>query len=265
MKIIRILISGLLAFLIISCSTNPFTGRKQMTFLPESILLQMSLTNYQDFLSANKPVPKSDSNAKMVETVGKNIASSVEKFLKDNGSGDRIKEFDWVFNLVDETSPNAWCMPGGKVVVYSGILPYTKGEAGLATVLGHEIAHAVAKHGNERLSQQLLVTLGGMSLQYALKEKPEETKQLFMLAYGAGSTLGTLAYSRKHEAEADQMGMVFMAMAGYDPAKAIEFWETFAAAGGQEPPEFLSTHPSNATRIRKLKEFLPEAMKYYKK
>jgi len=265
MKTLRILIISLFSLLIVACSVNPFTGRKQMTFLPESILLQMSLTNYQEFLSANKPVPKTDANAKLVENVGKKIAGSVEKFLKDNGSEDRIKEFDWVFNLVNEPTPNAWCMPGGKVVVYSGILPYTKSEAGLATVLGHEIAHAVAKHGNERLSQQLVVTLGGMGLQYYLKEKPEETKQLFMLAYGAGSTLGTLAYSRKHESEADQMGMVFMAMAGYDPSKAIEFWETFAAAGGAEPPEFLSTHPSNSTRIRKLKEFLPEAMKYYKK
>ena len=236
-----------------------------MNLLPESILLDMSLTNYDTFLKENEVVSSSDPNSRMVSSVGKKISVSVEKFLNNNNEADRVKQFDWTFKLVKDNTPNAWCMPGGKVVVYNGILPYTLDEAGLATVMGHEIAHAVARHGNERLSQQLLVTLGGISLQYALKEKPEETQQLFLMAFGVGSTLGTLAYSREHEAEADKMGMVFMAMAGYDPTKAIEFWQRFSKAGGEAPPEFLSTHPSNTTRIRKLKAFLPEAMKYYKK
>jgi predicted Zn-dependent protease len=248
----------------IACSTVPITGRKQMKLLPESILLNMSLTNYNDFLAQNNPVPKTDANAKLVEQAGVKISRAVTKFLRDNDESSRIKDFAWNFELVNDPTPNAWCMPGGKVVVYSGILPYTKDELGLATVMGHEIAHAVARHGNERLSQQLAIAGLGMGLQYALKEKPEQTQQLFLLAYGAGSTLGTLAYSRKHETEADQMGMIFMAMAGYDPAKSIEFWERFSGHGGQEPPEFLSTHPSNSTRIRNLKKFLPEAMKYYK-
>lgn len=255
----------LLIFIMLACSTVPITGRKQMKLLPESMLLSMSVANYDTFLSENKPIPKTDSRAKMVEDVGVKISKSVKTFLGNYGESNRIKDFDWNFELVNDKTPNAWCMPGGKVVVYSGILPYTKNEVGLATVMGHEIAHAVARHGNERLSQQLVITLGGMSLQYALNEKPEETQQLFLMAYGVGSTLGSLAYSRQHETEADKMGMIFMAMAGYDPSKSIIFWERFSKAGGPEPPEFMSTHPSNATRIQNLKNFLPEAMKYYKK
>lgn len=265
MKTIKYFCLASLSVLLIACATVPLTGRKQMKLLPESLLLSMSLTSYNDFLAANKPVSKSDVNAKMIDRAGVKISQSVTKFLRENGESDRVKDFAWNFELVNDATPNAWCMPGGKVVVYSGILPYTKDETGLATVMGHEIAHAVASHGNERLSQQLAIAGLGMGLQYALKEKPEQTQQLFLLAYGAGSTLGTLAYSRQHETEADKMGMIFMAMAGYDPSKAIEFWERFSAGGGQTPPEFLSTHPSNATRIRNLKKFLPEAMKYYKK
>ncbi len=265
MRMIKYLCLGTLAFLLIACSTVPITGRKQIKLLPESILMEMSLANYNEFLSVNKPVSKSDAKARMVENAGQKIAKSVSNFLRDNDQKERIKDFAWNFELVKDPTPNAWCMPGGKVVVYDGILPYTENEAGLACVMGHEIAHAVARHGNERLSQQLLIALGGISLQVALQEKPEETKQLFLLAYGAGSTLGSLAYSRQHETEADKMGMIFMAMAGYDPSGAIEFWQRFSHAGGQEPPEFLSTHPSNSTRIKNLKKFLPEALKYYKK
>ncbi|MEA3446345.1 MAG: M48 family metallopeptidase [Bacteroidota bacterium] len=264
MKTIKYISILSLILLLVACSTVPFTGRKQIKLLPESILLSMSLANYNEFLSANKPLPKNNVDAKMVKQAGLKISRAVTNFFRNNDQKERIKDFDWTFELVNDPTANAWCMPGGKVVVFNGILPYTKNEDGLACVMGHEIAHAVARHGNERLSQQLLIALGGISLQVALKEKPEKTKQLFLLAYGAGSTLGSLAYSRQHETEADKLGMIFMAMAGYHPSKAIEFWERFSASGGQEPPEFLSTHPSNSTRIKNLKKFLPEAMKYYK-
>ena len=262
----RFIILLVIVTVINSCSTVPFTGRKQMNLLPESILLEMSFANYSEFLKTNVQVPMTDPNSLLVSRVGRNISVSVEKFLKDNKEEDRVKQFDWTFKLVRDNTPNAWCMPGGKVVVYEGILPYTMDEDGLATVMGHEIAHAVARHGNERMSQQLAIAGLGMGLQYALKEKPQQTTELFMMAYGIGSELGSLAYSRAHESEADKMGMVFMAMAGYDPTKAIEFWQRFSKANeGEEPPEFLSTHPSNASRIRDLKKFLPEAMTYYKR
>jgi predicted Zn-dependent protease len=247
-----------------NCSKVPLTGRRQVNFLPENVLLSMSLTNYRDFLKENPPVPKTDPTVQSIDRSGKKIAAAVEKFLKENNQSSRVKDFSWEFNMVNNSVPNAWCMPGGKVVVYSGILPYTDTEAGMACVLGHEIAHAVARHGNERLSQQLLVAFGAISLEIAMKEQPQKTKELFNLAYGAGSTLGTLAYSRSHESEADELGMIFMAMAGYNPAEAITFWERMAKAGSTQGPEFLSTHPSNSTRITKLKKFLPEAMKHYK-
>jgi predicted Zn-dependent protease len=155
-------------------------------------------------------------------------------------------------------------MPGGKVVVYSGILPYTQDPAGLAVVMGHEIAHAIARHGNERMSQAILIETGGLALAAAIDEKPEETKGLFMMAYGVGTSVGvSLPYSRAHETEADKLGLIFMAMAGYNPQAAIGFWQRMAQSGGQKPPEFLSTHPSDQTRISNLQAFMPEAMKYY--
>ncbi len=178
----------------------------------------------------------------------------------------RIDGFQWEFNLVDDDVPNAWCMPGGKVVVYTGLLPLTQNETGLAVVMGHEIAHAVARHGNERMSQELALQLGGVALSVAIEKKPEETKQLFYSAYGIGSELGiVLPYSRLHETEADKLGLIFMAMAGYNPEEAIPFWTRMSQSGGQKPPEILSTHPADETRIRNLKEFMPEAMKYYRK
>jgi predicted Zn-dependent protease len=178
----------------------------------------------------------------------------------------RIKGFEWEFNLVDDKAVNAWAMPGGKIVVYKGILPITKNDTGMAVVMGHEIAHIVAKHGNERMSQQLVVQMGGMALDVAMKEKPEQTRAIFQQAYGVTTQVGVmLPYSRKHEYEADKLGLVFMAMAGYNPESAIKFWEKMMAQGGAKPPEFLSTHPSDENRIAELKKYLPEAMKYYKK
>jgi len=248
-----------------SCSTVPLTGRQQFNMIPESQLVAMSMTNYSQFLSANK-ISTNRQKSEMLNRVGENIAIAVGEYLEQNGLSSRIQGYDWEFNLVDENVPNAWCMPGGKVVVYTGILPYTQTEAGLAVVMGHEIAHAIARHGNERMSQALLIETGGLALAAAVDSKPDETKGLYMMAYGVGTSVGiSLPYSRAHESEADKLGLIFMAMADYNPQEAVGFWGRMAQSGGQKPPEFLSTHPSNQTRIADLKAFLPEAMKYYKK
>ncbi len=247
-----------------SCSTVPLTGRQQLSLLPESQLVAMSMTSYDDFLREHN---LSDDRRKtdLVKRVGDNIAKAVIEYMGDNGMSSRIDNYEWEFNLVEEDVPNAWCMPGGKVVVYTGILPYTKTEAGLAVVMGHEIAHAVARHGNERMSQAMLIETGGLALAAAVDEKPEETKSLFMMAYGVGTSVGvSLPYSRAHETEADKLGLIFMAMADYDPTTAVEFWQRMSESGGRKPPEFLSTHPSDQTRITDLEAFLPKALQYYK-
>ena len=259
-----IIISFFSSYFLTSCSTVPLSGRQQLNLLPESQLVAMSLTSYNDFLRGNKL----SANRKQTETVkqvGNNIADAVEAFLNENGLSNRVAGYNWEFNLVEDDIPNAWCMPGGKVVVYSGILPITQTEAGLAVVMGHEIAHAIARHGNERMSQGLLIETGGLALATAIDEKPQETKALFMAAYGIGAQVGiSLPYSRSHETEADKLGLIFMAMAGYNPGEAVEFWKRMSQLGGQKPPEFLSTHPSDETRVQNLQAFLPEAMKYYK-
>lgn len=249
-----------------TCSVVPLTGRKQLNLLPESEMISMSLTSYGDFMKQN--VVSTDKNAsEMVKEVGSDIEKAVTKYFADNNLSSRLEGYKWEYNLVkNDSTPNAWCMPGGKVVVYSGILPYTQDKNGLAVVLSHEIAHAVARHGNERMSQSLLTQMGGMALSEALKQKPAETQELFNTAYGVGSQVGVLLpYSREHELEADKLGLIFMAMAGYDPQVAIPFWQRMSTIGGKKPPEFLSTHPADEKRIAKIKEAMPEAMKYYKK
>lgn len=259
----------LLVILVIanSCTRVPITGRSQMNLLPESDMMSMALTGYKDVLSKSKTLPDSDARTKLVKNVGAKISAAVNEFMQSHPKyADRVAGFTWEFNVIDEPTVNAWCMPGGKVVFYTGILPVTQDEAGLAVVMGHEIAHAIARHGNERMSQGMMVQLGGQALSIATSTKSELTQSLFMQSYGAVSTLGTLSYSRKHETEADKMGLVFMAMAGYDPNVAPSFWERMAAlGGGNKPSELLSTHPSDETRIKDLKAFMPEAMKYYKK
>ena len=260
-KHIIIVLLGILVFLG-ACSTVPFSDRQQLTLLPSSQMLSMSFTNYDQFLDEHPPV-KNTRDARQVKQVGNKIATAVEKYMRDNNMESRLEGFDWEFNLVAEDTPNAWCMPGGKVVVYKGILPYTQTEAGLATVMGHEIAHAIARHGNERMSQQLLVQAGGMALNAYLEKNEEESRELFMMAYGVGSAVGImLPYSRAHETEADKLGLIFMAMAGYNPEESVDFWTRMSQSGGQKPPEFLSTHPSDETRINNLKEFIPKARKY---
>ncbi|MDQ3049664.1 MAG: M48 family metallopeptidase [Bacteroidota bacterium] len=257
----------LLAIILTACSKVPLTNRKQMNLLPEKELIAMSLTSYNQFLSENPAAPASDADAKMVKDVGARIANSVMKYMQQNGYSDRLKDYKWEFNLVNSKEINAWCMPGGKVVVYSGLLPVTKDEAGLAFVMGHEIAHAVARHGNERMSQMVVAETGGLALNVALANKPAETRNLFMTAYGVGSTVAViLPYSRLHESEADKLGMIFMAMAGYDPAQAPAVWERMIKiSSGNKPPEILSTHPGDQRRISDIRKYVPTAMKYYKK
>jgi predicted Zn-dependent protease len=266
-RILNSLFSLLVAVIIFqACSIVPLTGRKQLNLMPESEMIAMSLTSYNTFMTENPP-SADKKNTNIVKEVGSDIAAAVVKYFADNNLSDRLTGYQWEFNLVkDDATPNAWCMPGGKVVVYSGLLPYTKDNNGLAVVISHEIAHAVARHGNERMSQEILAQFGSVALNEVIKEKPDETKAIFNSAYGLGAQYGVmLPYSRDHELEADRLGLIFMAMAGYNPETAIAFWERMGSIGGQKPPEFMSTHPSDATRIRKIKAALPEAMKYYRK
>jgi len=247
-----------------SCSTVPVTGRNQLSLIPASQLMSMSFAQYDEFLKENK-VSKDVKQTALIKRVGLKIQKAVEEYFKMKNISGHLKGYSWEYNLVENEQVNAWCMPGGKVVFYTGILPICKDEAGIATVMGHEIAHAIAEHGGERMSQGLLVQLGGMGLQVALENEPELTQQIAMTAFGIGSQLGVmLPFSRLHESEADHMGLIFMAMAGYNPNASVNFWQRMAAQGGETPPEFLSTHPSNETRINDLKKLIPEAMQYYK-
>lgn len=249
-----------------ACSTVPITNRKQMSLLPESDLISLSLTEYQSFLKKNPPLPASNAQAAMVREVGNNIKVSVTRYMTQHKMASRISGYKWEFNLVDDKTVNAWCMPGGKVVVYTGLLEVTQNKEALAVVMGHEIAHAVARHGNERMSQALLTQLGGVALSVALQNKSQETQALFQTAYGVGATIGLmLPYSRMHETEADKLGLIFAAMAGYDPREAPKFWQRMAAKGGGKPPQLLSSHPSDEKRVKDLNAFMPQALKYYQK
>ena len=255
----------LLIVLLFACQTVPITGRQQLNLVPSGTVLSMSNSEYRDFLSKHRIITNTP-DAQMVQKVGQNIRHSVELFFAQNNLSERLTGYQWEFHLVEDKSINAWCMPGGKVVVYTGILPVAKDDAGLAVVVGHEIAHAVAQHGDERMSQALLAQMGGAALATALSTKPKETSQLFMAAYGLGTQVGVLLpYSRLQESEADRLGLIFMAMAGYDPHTAIDFWKRMASKKeGASPPEFLSTHPADETRIRNIEKLIPEAMQYYR-
>lgn len=257
---------GLLVFFA-GCARNAITGRKQMQFFNESDIQSMAAQQYRQFLTENKVVNTTVSkDAEMVRRVGQRIAAAITLYYKEKGLGSELEGYQWEYNLVDSKEVNAWCMPGGKIVVYTGLLPITQNEAALAAVMGHEIAHALAKHGNERMSQSTMQQLGGVALSVAVANKTPEAQNLLLSAYGIGSTVGgTLPFSRKHELEADRLGIIYAALAGYNPQEAIALWERMAkASGGQRPPEMLSTHPAEATRIEKLKAMMPEAMKYYK-
>ena len=261
----RIIFFLFTALLLTGCALNLLTGRKQLNLVSESEMQLMAKDQYNAFLSENKVLNSASSReAASVDRVGARISKAITKYFETQGESSLLEGYKWEFNTIDSKEINAWCMPGGKVMVYTGLLPVTQNEAALAIVLGHEIAHSVARHGNERMSQAMVQQLGGMALEVALAQKPQETQNLFMTAYGIGSTVGAvLPWSRQQETEADQYGLIFSAIAGYDPREAIPFWQRMAAAGGGAPPEFLSTHPSDATRLRKLEQFMPEAMKYY--
>jgi predicted Zn-dependent protease len=263
----KILMVALVAAGLVSCSKNPITGRNQLTLFSESEIQTMASQEYQQFLAQNKVVSTSaNKDAEMVRRIGQRIASAVTSFYNSKGLSNELAGYQWEYNLVDSKEANAWCMPGGKIVVYTGLLPITQNEAALAVVMGHEVAHALAKHGNERMSQGMVQQLGGAALSVALANKPAETQSIFQSAYGLGTTYGAmLPFSRSNELEADKYGLYFCAMAGYNPQEAIPLWERMAAAsGGNRPPEFASTHPAEETRIKKLKEMMPEALKYYK-
>lgn len=227
----------------------------------------MATTEYRQFLSSNRIVsPSADRDAEMVRRIGQRLAAAVAEYYKTQNLGETLQGYNWEFNLVNDPAANAWAMPGGKVVVYTGLLKITQNEAALANVLGHEISHAIFQHGNERMSQGLAQQLGGAALSVALSNQPAATQNLFMQAYGIGSQVGVLLpFSRKHELEADRYGMRWSAMAGYNPREAIALWKRMQQnSNGGAPPEFLSTHPSEANRITQLEKFLPEALQYYR-
>jgi predicted Zn-dependent protease len=261
----NILLFLVVAGLLTGCLLNMVTGRKQLSLVSEPELQLMATNQYNAFLNENK-VLNSGKEAALVDRVGGRIANAITMYYTKKGDGAILDGYTWEFNTVDSKEVNAWCMPGGKVVVYTGILPVTQTENGLAIVMGHEIAHAVAKHGNERMSQAMVQQMGGMALQVALAQQPQQTQDLFMMSFGIGSQVGALLpWARQQETEADKFGLIFAAMAGYDPREAIPFWQRMAAVSGGSPPEFLSTHPSGETRIKRLNQFMPEALKHYNK
>lgn len=246
------------------CATVPIVGRRQLSLIPASQLSMMSKDSFAQILKDTK-LSADVEKAAMVERAGERIARATEQFLWETGQGGRVRDFDWEFKLFDDKdNVNAFALPGGKVGVYSGIFKVTGDEAGLAAVVGHEIAHVIANHGAERMSQYLLVSLGGLSLDMALKKKNVETRQWWLVAYGLGSTVGyVLPYSRLQEREADRIGLILMAKAGYDPNAAVSLWERMNAESQSRMPEFLSTHPAPESRIADIRARIPEAMQYY--
>jgi predicted Zn-dependent protease len=261
--IIKSKIVFLLLVLGVACSIVPFTGRKQFTVIPVDQMLSLSADSYSQVLKDTK-LSTNQRYVTSVRSVGQNLTAAVEKYMKQNGLESSIQGYQWQYNVLVSDELNAWCMPGGQIAFYEGIMPVCKDDNGVAVVMGHEIAHAVAQHGNERMSEQLVVQMGGVALSEALKTQKETTRQLAMLAFGVGSNLGVmLPFSRTHESEADELGLYFMAMAGYDPRTAPAFWERMQAQGSARMPEFLSTHPDPVNRIKDLQKRMPKALEYY--
>ena len=254
-----------LSFFLFSCASVPVTERRGLHLVPDSELTTMSYQEYNNVLKKSK-LSTDVAKVSMVRRVGQRIATASEELLVEKGHGDDIRNYNWEFNLIeDDKTVNAWCMPGGKVAVYTGLLPIAKDENGLAVVMGHEVAHAIAKHGNERMSQGLLAQFGAIGLSVALAGNPGVTSDIFMQAYGVGAQVGfLLPYSRIQESEADHIGLILMAKAGYDPRGAVVLWQRMNAKGGARPPEFLSTHPAPESRIRNIESLVPEAMQFYK-
>jgi predicted Zn-dependent protease len=254
-----------LLLLLSGCSEVAITGRKQFNLVPDSMMNSLAFQQYSEFLTQSK-LSKDYSKTQMVKRVGRRIQNAVEQYCAQNNISDRLQGYQWEVNLIEDDQLNAWAMPGGKMVVYTGLLKVTQSEAGLATVMGHEIAHVFAKHGAERMTQSLLVDLGGMALSEAISSNPAQTRNLFMRSYGVGTQVGVLLpFSRVHEIEADHLGLIFMAMAGYNPNEAVNFWQRMAVAKqGTGTIEILSTHPADSTRIKNLQNLVPRAMQYYR-
>jgi predicted Zn-dependent protease len=247
-----------MALLLSACASNPLTGQNTMALVDNNELFPMAFQQYEQFLAEHKVV-SGTAEARLVERVGGNIRQAAERWLAAEGHSDYLKDYQWEYHLVDSDEVNAWCMPGGKIVVYSGILPITQTEDGLATVMGHEVAHALLNHGQQRMSSGVLQELGALGVSVLVSGSSSETQALTMVAFGVGTELfGTLPFSRKHESEADHYGLLLMAIAGYDPEESVPFWERMSAKGSGTP-EFLSTHPSDATRIRQLRGWISEA------
>jgi predicted Zn-dependent protease len=269
----KFMITGIVACLLTvsSCTTSvvPLTGRKVSTFgVSAAELEQQAAIGYSQLLSdpSTKLISNNSSQTQMVKRVGAKISAAVTQYMNANGYGEQIKNYKWEFNLIDSKEINAWCMPGGKVAVYTGILPVTQDEAGLATVMGHEIAHAIAQHSLERASDMMKAQLGSAAVGVAVSGRSESTQAIVNQLYGVGGQLTILKFSRNQELEADKMGLSFMAMAGYNPSSAVNFWQRMSQASSStaKPPAFLSTHPTDASRIAQIQRNLPEAMKYYK-
>ncbi len=266
MRNLKILLPVVVILLVITqCAKVPITGRSQLSLIPNDQVLPMSFEQYEEVKKTNKVVTAGD-QAAMVKRCGMRIQSAVQKYFRDQGQSDYLSDYKWEYILIEDKTVNAWCMPGGKVAFYTGILPITKDETGLAVVMGHEIAHAIANHGRERISQTLAAQTGLSIASIALGGGGASlTGDMILQGAGAATSLGILKFSRKHESEADELGLYFMAMAGYDPQQAPSFWQRMSAnSGGQAPPEFMSTHPSHDTRISDLKAKMPKALEYYR-
>lgn len=262
----RVIIFSFLGLMLYGCSKVAVTGRQQLSLVSNTDIIPMADHQYDSVVKTAK-LSNNQQQTAMVKNVGAKIQRAVEQYMAQNNASSELQGFQWEFNLIeDDKMVNAWCMPGGKVAFYTGIMPICQNEAGVAVVMGHEVAHAIANHARERMSQGmvangLLGTLGA-----AFGQNPTLTKQIFFQAVGVGAQVGMLKFSRQHESEADKIGLIFMAMAGYDPKEAPRFWERMSSqSGGGQPPVWLSTHPSHSSRIKDLNAAIPEAMKYYKK
>lgn len=263
----RILITTLFSIFLFACSTNKVTGSKQLLLVSDGEMASMSLSEYQKVISTSKVLsPATNKNAAMVQKVANRLITAITQYYNQNGLSQEIADYKWEVNLIDENTVNAWCMPGGKIVVYTGLLPVTQNETALAIVMGHEITHALAKHGAARMSEAMIANYGGMALSELVKNKPQETQNLFNTAVGIGTNVGVLLpHSRKNETEADKFGLRYAALAGYDPREAVAFWKRMSQLGGQKPPAFLSTHPADEQRIADLQNIMDETLKNYYK
>ncbi len=262
----KLLFCSALALVVYACASVAVTGRKQLSLVSNAEIIPMANQQYREVIQQG-PLSTNREQTQLVKNVGVKIQRAVEEYMASKNLTSELQGFEWEFNLIEDPKMvNAWCMPGGKVAFYTGIMPICKDEAGVAVVMGHEIAHAIANHGRERMSQQMVAQYGLGTLSALMGQNPTAGTQLLMQAVGAGTNVGMLKFSREHESEADQMGLIFMVLAGYDPHEAPKFWERMSSlSGGQAPPEFLSTHPSHSTRVRDLNKWIPEALTYKKK